>query len=464
MRPPLALAFTALAALAAAIASATGAPTPLAASSTPASFLLTGGGWGHGVGMSQWGAYGQAKEGRAYDEILRSYYTGVELAPVPESVPKTLRVLVGDALGTVAVSSSAPFRVRDATGRNATLPAEGVTVDPGLELPVGDDGGDEILVGPLLFLPAKGATLAFAGRQYRSNLRVAVVQKRLQVVNVVPLETYLLGVVPGEMPKDWPLEALKAQAVAARTYAVATLVKGRSFDLYSDWRSQLYYGAASEAPGPSRAVKETRGQVILYDGAPITAFYFSSSGGRTASAIDVYGSDVPYLAAVDDPWDAVSPHHVWEPRTFTGASLAKALRIPGAIVDAVTVPGATGAPARVVLTTAAGTRLELKLSEVRSRMALKSTSFRLGTLRLTRTPGPRATPAVTLSGVARNVDRPLLQKLGPAGTWVAGPKLVVGPDGTFSVTVRPPGALTVRLAADGLVGAALTIPAAGAPA
>jgi stage II sporulation protein D len=223
MRPALAFAVTVVVALAAAVA----APGALAPSSTPASFLLTGGGWGHGVGMSQWGAYGQAKEGRTYDQILRHYYTGVELGPVSTAVPKTLRVLVGDALPTASISSTAAFRIRDATGRTLTLPAGGLTVTPKLVLPTGEAGATEQLVGPLLVLPAKGSTLAFGGRQYRSNLRIAVVQTKLRVVNVIGLETYLLGVVPGEMPKDWPLEALKAQAVAARTYAVTSLVKGR---------------------------------------------------------------------------------------------------------------------------------------------------------------------------------------------------------------------------------------------
>jgi len=133
--------------------------------------------------------------------------------------------------------------------------------------------------------------------------------KKLQLVNVVALESYLLGVVPGEMPKDWPLDALKAQAVAARTYAIANLVEDRSFDLYSDARSQLYYGANAESPGTTRAVTETRGQVLSYDGAPAETFYFSSSGGKTLSALDAFGQDLPYLVSVDDPWDETSPNH-----------------------------------------------------------------------------------------------------------------------------------------------------------
>jgi stage II sporulation protein D len=265
------------------------------------------------------------------------------------------------------------------------------------------------------------------------------------------------------MPSSWPLEALKAQAVAARTYAVASLVKGRSYDLYADWRSQMYYGVSAEAPSTTKAVRDTRGRVLLYDGKPITAFYSSSSGGRTASALDVYGTDVPYLVPVADPWDVASPHHLWEPRTFTGKTLAKAFKLPTPVVDVRRVAGAVGRPATLVLTTSKGTTLELKLTEVRSRLGLKSSSFRLGTIRLSRPAGPRTDVAVQLTGVARDVEAPALEKLGPAGSWVKGPALQVADDGTFTVTVRPPGALTVRLVAEGLVGQPLAIPAVGSP-
>ena len=172
---------------------------------------------------------------------------------------------------------------------------------------------------------------------------------------------------------------------------------------------------------------------------------------------------LPYLVSVDDPWDTVSPHHEWVPRTFTGKTLAKAFGLPAAVVDVRRVAGAQGRPASLVITTAKGTTLELKLTEVRSRLGLKSSSFRLGTLRLARPAGARTDLAVPLSGVARDVEAPSLQKLSPAGSWVKGPPLRIDADGTFAVTVRPPGALTVRLVADDLVGQPLEIPPVGSP-
>ena len=103
------------------------------------------------------------------------------------------------------------------------------------------------LPGPLLFSPGT-APLTLGGRGYRGSLRVKTTGSALQVVNVLGLESYLLGVVPSEMPNRWPAEALAAQAVVARTYALAHLAKGGDYDLYPDTRSQVYGGIAAESP------------------------------------------------------------------------------------------------------------------------------------------------------------------------------------------------------------------------
>ena len=145
----------------------------------------------------------------------------------------------------------------------------------------------------------------------------------------VALDEYILGVVPGEMPKEWPAAALQAQAVAARSYALASIVKNRDFDLYADPRSQMYYGVAAESPATTAAVKATKGQILTYGGKVATTFYYSSSGGRTASSEDVFGLALPYLQSRPDPWDAGSPYHRWEPRSFTATTARSGLRALG---------------------------------------------------------------------------------------------------------------------------------------
>ena len=355
---------------------------------------------------------------RTFDQILSYYYTGTELGDAPAALAKRLRVLIADNVPTVTLSSLVPFSVADATGTRYPLPAGDLTISPKLELPVGPLGEPVQLAGPIQFRSGSGSRSG-AQMSYRGELRISSNTPRLQLVNLVPLESYLLGVVPGEMPKDWPLEALKAQAVAARTYAIGSLLKGKPYDLYSDWRSQMYYGVEHEASATTQAVRDTKGKIVTYQGKVAQVFYFSSSGGRTANAVDVYGNDVPYLVSVDDPWDVASPNHRWTPRQLTGRELAKAFGLAQPVVDVTYQPGEQGSPAQIILTTAAGVSAPFRTTDVRARLALRSSTFKLGVLRLS-PPVKPAKPgaAVKVSGMARDVDEGGHRApRDPAGTW-----------------------------------------------
>jgi stage II sporulation protein D len=446
------LTFIAIVAVAAVLAvGASSAPT---APTAPTAFILSGGGWGHGVGMSQWGAFGQAKAGRDYAAILAHYYSGTSLGEAPTALIERVRVLVGNGLGAVAITNV--LAVFDGAGKRYPVPDGTVTLRRDLRLPVATDGSPVTLEGPVTIRAKPGTFLTYGGKAYRGDLRVAKRGKELQLVNVVGLEAYLLGVVPGEMPKHWPLEALKAQAVAARTYAVAHIVNGKGFDLYSDWRSQVYYGVGAEAPGPSQAVRETRGKILTFEGQVAQTFYFSSSGGRTISALDAFGSDVPYLVAVDDPWDVVSPNHAWAAKLLSGAQVAKRFGLRDAVTDAAFVPGTPGKPAVLRLTSVAGTTTEVRLSEVRARLGLKSTGFQFGVLRLDQ-PTVLAEGTVRLSGVARAVASPVIQQRNAAGAWVTVKRLAPAPDGAFAVKVKQTATTVYRLAAGDLGGPPLTV-------
>jgi SpoIID/LytB domain protein len=446
-----------IAALVALLVLSLGVAAATAAPKAPAPvFVLAGGGWGHGVGMSQWGAFGQAKAGRDYRTILATYYRGTTMGSAPETLLKRVRVLVADGLAKASVANVAA--VFDAAGKRYPIAGSAITAGPELELPVGKDGKPVKLAGPVTIRAAKGAFLSYGGKEFRGDLRVDGVGGRVQLVNVVGLEAYLLGVVPGEMPKEWPLAALEAQAVAARTYAVGNIVRGRPFDLYSDWRSQVYYGVGSEAPGTTQAVRETQGQILTYGGAPAQTLYFSSSGGRTISSLDAFGLDLPYLVSVDDPWDAVSPNHAWTPQLLTGAQLAARFGLKNAVASVAYVPGTQGKPATVQLTTADGQTASPRLSEVRSRLGLKSTGFRLGTLRLDPPAQPKGTsPVVLLTGVARDVEDATLERRTPGGTWITAKRLSPAADGTFAVKLRTSGTTVYRLSADGISGPPLTV-------
>ncbi|MSO58391.1 MAG: SpoIID/LytB domain-containing protein [Thermoleophilia bacterium] len=449
--------FAALLPLVAALAAATAlAASPTAAPPLVGVFVFTGGGYGHGVGMSQWGAYGQATEGRTHADILGWYYPGTEVAAAPMRLPAKIRVLVGDGLTSASISSTGPIAVADGAGAKYELPPGTYDLDPDLELPVGEGGALAPLVAPLALRPAKGTLLQWGGRSFGGELRVLSVSTRLQLVNALAFETYLVGVVAREMPKGWPLEALKAQAVASRTYAVGNLLKGQPFDLYGDVRNQMFQGAVTGVPGPTRAVKETKGQLLLHLGVPARTLYYASSGGRTASALDVFGSEVPYLVSVEDPWDAASPHHLWIPKLIAPDALGKALGTGGPVSDARLVAGTKGHPARVVLSTQAGTS-EVRITDVRWRLGLKSSSFRVGVLGFFPASDPAPAGSLfPLGGLARDVGPVRLERL-VGDAWVSAGRLSIQPDGTFAVTLKPKATTAYRLVAGEVASASLVL-------
>ena len=446
-------------------ATAATSPAPPASDppATPMSapvYVLSGGGYGHGVGLNQYGALGQAKANRTYRDILAFYYPGTALSKAAIS---TVRVLIADGRPSVKIGSAVAFTVTDASGVVTPLPAGEFVLKPDLKLTI--DGKAKALPGPLSFAPGKGSSLTLDGKGFRGELRTTTIAKKLQVIDTVALDQYILGVVPGEMPKEWPAAALQAQAVAARSYALASLVKNRDFDLYADPRSQMYYGVTAESPATTAAVKATKGEILTYGGKVATTFYYSSSGGRTASSEDVFGLELPYLQSRPDPWDAGSPYHRWEPRSFTATTLAAAFGLSAPVVDVVVVPTVSGRPASVTLIKKTGEQILLKAADVRARLGLRSTAFKLGVLRVARPPATSAAGRpVVVSGLARDVQAPLLQKLAVNGTWVPSVKVAPDDDGSFAVTVRPKTTATYRLTADGQAGPALTITVPTGPA
>jgi len=334
-----------------------------------ATFVVTGHGWGHGVGLSQWGAYGYAQKGFDYEKIVLHYFPGTELGAAPVS---RVRVLLTSGVKTLTVNSTVDFKVRDGSGVVHTLSAGAYPLTAALKLRVDGQPKATALPGPLLFQPGSAA-LALKHR-YRGSIQVDVDAGKLRAINMVGLEQYLYGVVPSEMPYTWHPEALKAQAIAARSYALATRRTG-AFDLYPDTRSQVYLGIEHEKPSTNAAVNATAGQVVLYDGEVAKTYFFSTSGGRTASAEDVWGEPVPYLVSVPDPYDSISPHHDWGPFVFTGTKLAKMLKMKGQVVDLQPELNSSG---RIKVLNVIGTKGTLAVpgAVLRTKMGLRSTCGR----------------------------------------------------------------------------------------
>lgn len=172
----------------------------------------------------------------------------------------------------------------------------------------------------------------FRGYRYRGGFEYTVSGGGLQVVNVVDLEDYVKGVLPSEMPGDWDLEALKAQAVCARTYACLTTkhLSAYGFDVCNTTDCQMYYGVSTATSATDRAVEETAGECLYYDGKLAEAYYHSSDGGATEDAENVWGTDVPYLQGKRDPYEAqISiPNYSWTV-TYTWDELTWVLQNSG---------------------------------------------------------------------------------------------------------------------------------------
>ena len=211
-------------------------------------------------------------------------------------------------------------------------------------------------------------------RRYRGELRVRSVGAGLQVVNHLRVEDYLASVVGSEMPESWPLAALQAQAVAARTYALAQHGKAGGFDLKATVASQVYRGVESETANTLKAVESTHSLVLVHGGKLIDAVFHSSSGGATEASGAVWSKQLPYLVSVPDH-DQHSPVHQWDV-WFEPHQLRRAFRETGG-VSSIDVLGTTGT-GRIRQARVQGPRGDLLLSgkQLRQRLGLKSTLVR----------------------------------------------------------------------------------------
>ncbi len=418
----------AVVAVVATTASAQPAPAP-----GEALFVVSGRGWGHGVGMSQYGAYGMALEGRSHKEILAHFYTGTTIG---RAGTKKLRVLLAEGRKAVALTSPGAFSVVDGLGVKHALPKGALTLRPNLVFK-GPKGRIDA-ASPLLVRPGKGGALTFDGIAFRGALELSAQSGFLRAINVVSTDDYIQGVVANEMPFSWPSEALAAQAIAARTYALSSIQKGKPYHLYSDVRDQVYRGVEGETERTNDAVRATAGKVVLYAGKIARTFYFSSSGGKTAAAADVFGSPVPYLVSRPDPWDRHSPHHRWGPILLGARTVQSKFGVDTRVVDAVGVPTPSGRLKTFTLQTIGGPS-KIPVTLLRTSLGLRSTWVNIGVLRLDPVGGAAAvgTP-LRLTGIARGLQSPVLAASVDGGTsWSKVGPVSRDATGAFSIEVKP---------------------------
>jgi peptidoglycan hydrolase-like amidase len=324
----------ALVILAVVLALAPLALSPVAQAASFDEFVFKGRGYGHGVGMSQWGAWAAAREGRSYEEILAFYYPGttldtqadvelkVKLSSEPArgindltqdftQVDLELRVTSGDLVAgdsaetlSVPVQPGAAVSLFTSGGRVELSLAGGPRQGPFTWAELRPRSGGRVVV------QTRTDTTTYPQTEYRGRARVqpSAVSGRLNAYNVVLLEDYVRAI--AEVEYDWAVatssryapEAVKAQAVAARTYAVANM----SPYLEDNQRDQVYRGYTFEStrPGIAEAAQATTGRILRYQGKVISAFFSASSGGFTS----MWSSGAqPYLPVRPDPWSLQGP-------------------------------------------------------------------------------------------------------------------------------------------------------------
>lgn len=232
-----------------------------------------------------------------------------------------IRVLLAEVSGPVTVQMAGPHR--GSVDDTLTFSTAGALVWP-LKSVASKVVIEGQAVGHSFTLePTDGALVSWDGRSYRGALRFVATWSGFEVINVVDLESYLRGVVPAEMPASWPLETLKAQAVAARTYALASLQTGENYDVCATIDCQKYGGVESEHPRSDAAIFATSGVVLTYRGTFAKTYYHADSGGVLASSAEVWGDVRPYLVAQQDI-PSTTPHRRWQ-KQLDSAAIAASL-------------------------------------------------------------------------------------------------------------------------------------------
>jgi stage II sporulation protein D len=272
--------------------------------------------------MSQYGAYGYAEHGKDYRFILEHYYRGTRVSEL--GGPRIVRVLLGIVGGDVGFSGAS-----SACGRRLDVGREYEAHRSGIRVKLRGAGGRTLADCGRKLRAAGGGRIVVAGiGTYRGSLEVLPTDSdvgSLNVVNAVPVDQYVKGVIPKESPASWPQAALRAQAVAARSYALSVQVSGNGFDLYDDTSSQVYDGLDSETAATNQAAEATRGEVLTFDGQIAETYFSACSGGHTESVQNVFfGPAVPYLVGVDDPYDYYCPLHTWTLK-FSGPEISDRL-------------------------------------------------------------------------------------------------------------------------------------------
>ena len=402
-------------------------PTSATAETIPPHFVLTGSGFGHGVGMSQIGAEGQALEGQTPQYILNYWFPGTEILSVPDT--QLIRVNIGHQVSSATISlansqsrgnidlSSNPDGSLNNGGLGtaasiyrfsivgkkiaaslsnkglATLPFAGQSLwnmywtgTTAFPSPAGGLTGPK----PEPFTVVKVTTANGSIQLRYGQVQLKIVGNKIEITAIMTLEQYLLGI--SEMSSSWPAAALQAQAIASRTYALAHLTLRTSCDcnLYNTKYDQAYIGYAKESESgvginwvsavTATELDPSNAQAIFYQGKPINVYFFSSDGGQTQQSLDVWGTSLPYLTNVPDPWSLdifLNPQYAHWQRVLIQKDVAAAFNLPDVVSLAITGRTVSNSATQITATSSNGANEQLAVGDFKTKLKLPSSWFEI---------------------------------------------------------------------------------------
>jgi stage II sporulation protein D len=380
----------------------------------PATFSFQGSGYGHGVGLSQMGARSMALAGQSSEQIIKYFYKDVVIEQKDDS--KILRVNIGHLLASAKISTATKGSqlqiIQGEAGSESILPVSSLADSISFSI-IGSTVSPRVTVGKTtqVLTRSRTFTIRWAGTRYlegpdtlisvshsgvTQKLRYGQIQVkavkspagyRIEMTNSVRLaDEYLWGV--SEMPSFWPVAALEAQAIASRTYALSKAGIYRSVcdcDLYGSISDQTFLGYAKEIEKKygviwKDIVTRTTGLTITQAGLPITAYFSSSSGGKTELAINAWGSSKAYTQIVDDPGSLdliLNPRFVTWNREVPQSVIAAAFLLPDVVSLEILGVNESGTVAQIQATSSTGVQVALRGETFRSRTKIPSAWFSL---------------------------------------------------------------------------------------
>ena len=374
-----------------------------AQASVPSSFKFVGSGYGHGVGMSQIGAKGQALEGKSAVEILNYYFPGASVNQVSDS--QTIRVNTAHQVDVVSftVVSESPTAnaVMNLNSDSMTTSIVSVkfvingsqinAVGKNLNLPPANLWSISPASGTYIVQNVGGATLKLKyGTIQLKAVPITGKGSKIEVTDTMRLhDEYLYGI--SEVPSMWPAAALQSQIIASRTYAISRMDKVRSdcdCNIYSSKYDQVYggytkelepkYGAIWHQNVDATTVDTRSALAITFNGTPINVYFSSSSGGQTQRAIDVWGTDIPYLTSVPDPWSLdpkLNPKYYKWVRVIPQEKMAQAFSLPDVKKYVINSRSKTGSVLKITAYSSAGVKSTLAVGIFKTAVKLPSSWF-----------------------------------------------------------------------------------------